>query len=70
MSPVDVGTFEYLACYNDSVSARALKGGFLYGTPNNTMTAEVCAEFCEGSNYFGLEYSDVRATPSILLYEE
>lgn len=59
ISPVDVGSFEYLACYNDSVGARALQGDFLYGTKQEPMTAEVCAEFCEDSMYFGLEYSQV-----------
>lgn len=59
VSPVDMGKFEYLACYNDSVAARALEGDFLYGTENDTMTAEVCAEFCEDTVYFGLEYGHV-----------
>lgn len=54
-----MGNFEYIACYNDSVSARALQGDFLHGTDNQTMTAEACAEFCEDSRYFGLEYGEV-----------
>ncbi|KAK4495164.1 hypothetical protein PRZ48_013491 [Zasmidium cellare] len=59
ISPVDVGNFEYLACYNDSVGARALRGDFLYGTDEDPMTAQVCAEFCDDSNYFGLEYGQL-----------
>lgn len=57
ISPVDVGGFEYFYCSNDSVQDRVLSAGFLYGSEDNLMTAEKCADFCTGYNYFGLEYT-------------
>ncbi|GAB1735597.1 hypothetical protein NU219Hw_g4173t1 [Hortaea werneckii] len=52
-----VGTFEYLACYNDSVTNRTLQGAYLFGTPLQNLTLERCATFCDDFPYFGVEYA-------------
>ncbi|KAF3484451.1 uncharacterized protein GIQ15_03775 [Arthroderma uncinatum] len=45
--------YEYSGCYNDSASSRTLSDSFVY---NEKMTVELCAAFCNGTNYFGTEY--------------
>ncbi|KAI7023644.1 hypothetical protein KC355_g1649 [Hortaea werneckii] len=52
-----VGTFEYLACYNDSVTNRTLQGAYLFGTNLQNLTLERCAAFCDDVQYFGVEYA-------------
>lgn len=47
--------YKYLGCYNDTAAARSLSGTYTY---NNNMTVEACAVFCNGANYFGVEYYD------------
>ncbi|KAL1297904.1 hypothetical protein AAFC00_006419 [Neodothiora populina] len=48
--------YDYLGCYNDTSSARALNSTMLYGTTQNNMTLEKCATFCGQYSYFGVEY--------------
>lgn len=50
----EIEGYGYLGCYNDTLSTRALSGSFMYDSEN--MTVELCAEFCGGANYFGVEY--------------
>ncbi|KAI7197906.1 hypothetical protein KC316_g1756 [Hortaea werneckii] len=52
-----VGTFEYLACYNDSVTNWTLQGAYLFGTSLQNLTLERCATFCDDFQYFGVEYA-------------
>ncbi|KAI6815373.1 hypothetical protein KC332_g10896 [Hortaea werneckii] len=52
-----VGTFEYLACYNDSVTNRTLQSAYLFGTSLQNLTLERCADFCDGFQFFGVEYA-------------
>ncbi|PSN71804.1 heme peroxidase [Corynespora cassiicola Philippines] len=46
--------YNYTGCYTDSVSARVLTDNFLFD--GSAMTISKCAEFCNGSKYFGTEY--------------
>ncbi|RMZ11552.1 hypothetical protein D0864_00969 [Hortaea werneckii] len=52
-----VGAFEYLACYNDSVTNRTLQGAYLFGTSLQNLTLERCAAFCDDFQFFGVEYA-------------
>ncbi|KAI6795268.1 hypothetical protein KC361_g5121 [Hortaea werneckii] len=52
-----VGTFEYLACYNDSVTNRTLQSAYLFGTSLQNLTLERCADFCDDFQFFGVEYA-------------
>ncbi|EFE38775.1 hypothetical protein TRV_06551 [Trichophyton verrucosum HKI 0517] len=45
--------YNYTGCYSDSPSNRTLSGSFTY---NEKMTVELCASFCNGTKYFGVEY--------------
>lgn len=65
-NPEIVG-YDYLGCYNDSLPTRALSDSFVYDS--EAMTAEFCAEFCDGANYFGLEYFSECYCGSSLLEE-
>lgn len=47
--------YQFMGCYNDTAAARSLSGTYTY---SNTMTVEACATFCNGANYFGVEYYD------------
>ncbi|EEP77316.1 predicted protein [Uncinocarpus reesii 1704] len=49
----EIPGYNHLGCYNDSASSRALSGTFMY---NEAMTVDLCASFCDGANYFGVEY--------------
>ncbi|KAL2118539.1 hypothetical protein VTJ04DRAFT_8199 [Mycothermus thermophilus] len=51
----EVPGFEYVGCYTDSVSQRALSG---HVVRDHTMTLQKCAEACTaaGYGYFGVEY--------------
>jgi hypothetical protein len=48
-----VSGYDYKGCYNETSGPRALGDKT---TSSNTMTVESCAVFCNGSNYFGVEY--------------
>lgn len=48
------GSFSYQGCYSEGTSGRAL--GATY-TTSGTMTVELCAAFCKGYTYMGVEYS-------------
>ncbi|KAK0636226.1 WSC domain-containing protein [Bombardia bombarda] len=48
------GGFAFLECHSDLVAARTLTGK---NTQSGTLTVEVCAAYCDGYTYFGLEYS-------------
>ncbi|KAI1259995.1 heme peroxidase [Xylariaceae sp. FL1019] len=47
-----VGAYEYAGCYEE-LSTRALKGAT---HADDEMTLELCAESCDGWNYWGTEY--------------
>jgi hypothetical protein len=48
-----VGQYNYLGCYTEP-SGKTLTQNF---TSSNVMTVELCAVWCTGSQYFGLEYA-------------
>ncbi|KAF2668728.1 heme peroxidase [Microthyrium microscopicum] len=54
--PTTAGGYRYTGCYSDTVSNRVLQGSY---TGGNTMTHEVCEQFCSSSSftYYGLEYA-------------
>ncbi|KAI7283488.1 hypothetical protein KC345_g2943 [Hortaea werneckii] len=52
-----VGAFEYLACYNDSVTNRTLQGAYLFGITLQNLTLERCAASCDDFQFFGVEYA-------------
>ncbi len=45
--------YTYQGCYNEPSGGRALTAS---STASNSMTVESCAAFCNGANYFGVEY--------------
>jgi hypothetical protein len=49
-----VAGFAYQSCWTDDVNARSLAGNVLRA---DDMTVEKCAAFCQGSQYFGVEYA-------------
>jgi len=53
-SPATAGAFKYQSCWTDSVGERSLSG---QSEVRAEMTVEICAAFCEGYAFFGLEYS-------------
>lgn len=53
-----VGSFEYKACYNDSVDDRTLSGAWMYSSRSDALTLDKCAGFCSNFTYFGLEGSN------------
>lgn len=52
-NPATVGAFHYQSCWTDAVGARSLTGK---SEVQAGLTAEMCAAFCDGYAYFGLEY--------------
>lgn len=46
------GDYIYIGCYGDNVDDRALKGNF---SNVGTGSIELCAAFCQGYTFFGLE---------------
>ncbi|KAL9044249.1 MAG: hypothetical protein Q9214_002599 [Letrouitia sp. 1 TL-2023] len=48
------GTFSYKGCYSEGTNGRALSDK---NTAAQSMTVEVCATFCKGYAYMGVEYS-------------
>ena len=54
VSPSIEGPFDYLGCYTEASSGRALP---LARSTTTDMTVEECANFCAGYNAFGVEYS-------------
>ena len=53
-NPATAGAFSYQSCWADSVGVRSLAGK---SEMQADLTAEMCAAFCDGYAYFGLEYS-------------
>ena len=53
-NPATVGAFKYQSCWTDAVGARSLTAK---SEVQAEMTVEMCAAFCEGYAYFGVEYS-------------
>ncbi|KAK4148740.1 WSC domain-containing protein [Chaetomidium leptoderma] len=49
-----VAGFTYKSCWADNLAGRVLTGKELR---SDSMTVETCADFCQGFQYFGLEYS-------------
>jgi hypothetical protein len=49
----EIEGYDFLGCYTDSTGSRTLSDTFQY---SSEMTVEFCASFCDGANYFGLEY--------------
>ncbi|KAL9596717.1 MAG: hypothetical protein Q9219_005628 [cf. Caloplaca sp. 3 TL-2023] len=48
------GSYAYQGCYSEGTNERALAGTFVV---NSSVTVELCAAFCKGYTYFGVEYS-------------
>ncbi|KAL9580059.1 MAG: hypothetical protein Q9212_004716 [Teloschistes hypoglaucus] len=48
------GAFNYSGCYTEGTSGRALTGKV---TASSDMTVAMCGDFCDGFNYFGIEYA-------------
>ena len=55
-SPLTAGAFRYQSCWTDSVGARSLAAG--RSEMQASMTVEMCAAFCDGYAYFGVEYAN------------
>lgn len=57
--PQTAGSFVYSLCavepFYNGIQARALHGASQVGV---NMTVEMCASYCSGFNYFGVEYAD------------
>ena len=53
-NPVIKG-YTYRGCYTDSVQTRVLQDSFLY---KGDMTVAMCAAFCDGKRFFGVEYAE------------
>ncbi|KAG9230010.1 WSC domain-containing protein [Amylocarpus encephaloides] len=47
------GPYNYMGCYTEATSGRALAAAFF---PNNTNTIATCAASCSAYTYFGMEY--------------
>ncbi|CAM9489433.1 unnamed protein product [Ectocarpus fasciculatus] len=54
-TPSGDGDYESVGCFKDDSSDRVLSGDSVTSS-NSFMTPEYCADFCEGSTYFGTEY--------------
>lgn len=50
----NVTGYNYLGCYSEGSAGRALIDS---ATASDAMTVQACATFCNGSPYFGVEYS-------------
>ncbi|KAK3368692.1 carbohydrate-binding WSC, partial [Podospora didyma] len=48
-----VGGFGYKGCWTDSLQSRSLGGLVLY---DDKMTVELCARYCQGHKFMGVEY--------------
>ncbi len=53
-NPATVGAFHYQSCWTDGVGTRSLTAK---NEAQAALTVEMCAAFCEGYAYFGVEYS-------------
>ncbi len=53
-NPKTVGAFTYQSCWTDGVGTRSLTA---VNEAQAEMTIEMCAAFCDGYAYFGVEYS-------------
>ena len=49
-----VGAFKYQSCWTDAVGARSLQAK---DEARSDMTVEICAAFCDGYAFFGVEYA-------------
>jgi hypothetical protein len=49
-----VGAFKYQSCWTDAVGARSLQAK---DEARSDMTVEMCAAFCDGYAFFGVEYA-------------
>lgn len=56
MIPQTVSTYNFLGCYVEGNTGRALSG--LTANDATSMTVELCATSCAGYSFFGVEYSD------------
>ena len=48
------GSYQFLACYNETSAGRTLASSSF---ANDSLTVEMCAGFCSGYTYFGVEYA-------------
>ena len=48
------GSYQFLACYNETSAGRTLSSSSF---ANDSLTVEMCAAFCSGYTYFGVEYA-------------
>ena len=53
-NPKTVGAFAYQSCWTDGVGSRSLAA---VSEAQAELTVEMCAAFCDGYAYFGVEYS-------------
>ncbi|KAL8708971.1 MAG: hypothetical protein Q9220_006179 [cf. Caloplaca sp. 1 TL-2023] len=49
-----IGAYNYTGCYTEGTGGRAFNGKY---TSSDDMTVAYCANFCGGSQYFGIEYA-------------
>eukprot|EP00904_Undaria_pinnatifida_P008030 jgi/Undpi1/4357/HiC_scaffold_17.g07723.m1 len=56
MTPLPSTSYTSVGCYADRSTDRVLSGAFVKG--DGEMTTEKCAMLCEGSAYFGTEYTN------------
>jgi hypothetical protein len=56
-SPVStaLSAYTYIGCQTDNVNARTINAKSQ--APNYGLTVEICATFCAGYTYFGVEYA-------------
>lgn len=54
---IETNTFfyEYIGCYTDSSTSRTLTGTYSLNLASND--PQSCANFCDGTSYMGVEYS-------------
>ena len=53
-NPATVGDFKYQSCWTDAVGGRSLADTV---EASSDMTVEMCAAFCDGYAFFGVEYA-------------
>jgi hypothetical protein len=63
--PQFISTYNALGCFTETPSGRALSSSM---TAGNSITVEICAAFCIGYTYFGVEYGrEARSHSNCLL---
>ena len=55
--PQVVGNYNYLGCYTEATTGRALNGK-IPTAPATGFTNELCGQACAGFTYFGMEYGN------------